>query len=56
VEEAGFVDITVKEYKVPVGDWPEDEGLKTVGHAAMKAYTTDIEGMCPLHPVTACGH
>ncbi|KAK3290477.1 S-adenosyl-L-methionine-dependent methyltransferase [Chaetomium fimeti] len=31
MEEAGFVDIVVKDYMCPIGDWPEDRKQKEIG-------------------------
>jgi Methylase involved in ubiquinone/menaquinone biosynthesis len=52
MEAAGFVDIQVKDIKIPFGPWPEDAHEKELGLLA-KAYTlADLEGMLhsPLLP------
>lgn len=44
MEEAGFTDISVKEYQVPSGDWPKDPAQKELGLFARQALVADIEG------------
>ncbi|KAL2258673.1 hypothetical protein VTK26DRAFT_7948 [Humicola hyalothermophila] len=44
MEEAGFTDITVKEFQVPSGDWPKDPHQKEIGTFARLALDSDIEG------------
>ncbi|KAF4460149.1 demethylmenaquinone methyltransferase [Fusarium albosuccineum] len=44
MHEAGFVDIQVKNIKVPIGGWPKDETLKEAGRFAQLALERDLEG------------
>ncbi|KAL2132739.1 hypothetical protein VTI74DRAFT_3422 [Chaetomium olivicolor] len=44
MEEAGFVDIVVKDYTTPFGDWPQDKRLKQIGMWAKAALLSDLEG------------
>lgn len=44
MEEAGFVDITVKDLKIPLGAWPEDKKLAEIGLWWKMAVESDIEG------------
>ncbi|WKT54415.1 hypothetical protein QSH57_004999 [Fusarium oxysporum f. sp. vasinfectum] len=41
---AGFKDITVYEYEIPIGPWPELEEGKTLGKFALAILTLDIVG------------
>ncbi|KAJ4243683.1 hypothetical protein NW757_011110 [Fusarium falciforme] len=44
MEAAGFVDVKVSSRKCPIGDWPEDKRLKTVGSCLRLATEQDAEG------------
>ncbi|OLN92291.1 Phosphoethanolamine N-methyltransferase 3-like protein 1 [Colletotrichum chlorophyti] len=44
LEEAGFVDIVEKNYKLPVGGWPADPMLAEVGRYVQLTMENDIEG------------
>ncbi|OIW32793.1 methyltransferase type 11 [Coniochaeta ligniaria NRRL 30616] len=44
MEEAGFVDITVWEHKCPIGSWPADPRLKTLGQFSRLVLESDAEG------------
>ena len=44
MEEAGFVDVVVKDLHVPVGDWPKDPHQKELGTFAQVSLLSDIEG------------
>ena len=44
MEEAGFVDITVRDYKIPFGTWPEDKKAAEIGLWMKIALETDLEG------------
>ncbi|KAI2618928.1 S-adenosyl-L-methionine-dependent methyltransferase [Hypoxylon sp. NC1633] len=44
IEEAGFVDITVKDIKVPMGAWPANPKLKEIGQWAQYTLEQDLEG------------
>lgn len=44
MEEAGFVDLTVKDIKVPMGPWPADPKLKEIGQWAQYTLEQDLEG------------
>ncbi|OTB14301.1 hypothetical protein K445DRAFT_319112 [Daldinia sp. EC12] len=44
IEAAGFVDLTVKDIKVPMGSWPADPKLKEIGQWAQYTLEQDLEG------------
>ncbi|KAI5861052.1 S-adenosyl-L-methionine-dependent methyltransferase [Durotheca rogersii] len=43
-EEAGFEDITIRDYKFPVGGWPQDRRLAEVGQYVQLTMLNDVEG------------
>jgi len=45
MEAAGYVDIQVKDIKIPFGAWPEDAHEKELGLLARAYALTDLEGM-----------
>ncbi|EAA30121.3 S-adenosyl-L-methionine-dependent methyltransferase [Neurospora crassa] len=44
MEEAGFVDIAVKDIKIPLGAWPEDKKLAEIGLWWKMSLESDLEG------------
>jgi len=42
--EAGFVDVVVTDYKMPIGRWPGERRLKMMGGLAKWAALQDLEG------------
>ncbi|KAH6857036.1 S-adenosyl-L-methionine-dependent methyltransferase [Chaetomium sp. MPI-CAGE-AT-0009] len=44
MEEAGFVDIVVKDYMCPIGDWPQDKKQKEIGMFSKLVLETDLAG------------
>ncbi|KAI1462009.1 S-adenosyl-L-methionine-dependent methyltransferase [Annulohypoxylon moriforme] len=44
LEEAGFINITVKDMKVPIGVWPADPKLKELGQWFQCILEQDLEG------------
>ncbi|KAI0018998.1 S-adenosyl-L-methionine-dependent methyltransferase [Xylariomycetidae sp. FL0641] len=44
MEQAGFEEITVKEFKLPVGGWPADPKLSEVGQYVQLTLLNDVEG------------
>jgi len=44
--EAGFVDVVVTDYKMPIGTWPAERRLKMMGGFAKWAALQDLEGYC----------
>lgn len=54
LEEAGFVNIQKKVFKVPVGIWPLDKTLRLVG-LYMKTVTGDLLGAVGAKPLQALG-
>ncbi|KAH6999419.1 S-adenosyl-L-methionine-dependent methyltransferase [Ilyonectria destructans] len=44
MEEAGFVGIEERDFKVPIGAWPKDQKLKEIGKYAQATLEQDIEG------------
>ncbi len=45
MKEAGFVNVTVKEFKWPMTPWMEEERLKEAGAFAMLSMLEDLEGL-----------
>lgn len=45
IQEAGFVDVVEKKYKLPVGGWPKDAKLKEIGRWNLLFLTEGLEGM-----------
>jgi hypothetical protein len=45
IEEAGFVDVIEKKYKMPVGGWMNDKKWKEIGRWNLLYLTTGLEGM-----------
>ncbi|OHF01712.1 methyltransferase [Colletotrichum orchidophilum] len=54
MRDAGFVNVQVKSYKVPVGRWPLDKRLRLVGHY-MRSVTEDFLGAAASKPLAALG-
>ncbi|KAK3946697.1 S-adenosyl-L-methionine-dependent methyltransferase [Pseudoneurospora amorphoporcata] len=46
MKEAGFVNVTKKDYPIPVSPWPKDEKRKELGQFFYLVYTQDLEGLC----------
>lgn len=44
--KAGFVDVTVRTFKLPVGPWAKDRHLKTVGKYLRLAWEESLEMWC----------
>jgi len=44
MEEAGFVDIVVTDFKCPIGSWPKDPVQKELGTFAKYTLDSDLEG------------
>ncbi|KAF8243752.1 S-adenosyl-L-methionine-dependent methyltransferase [Wilcoxina mikolae CBS 423.85] len=57
LEKAGFVDVMVKNIKEPLGPWPKDKRLKTIGAMCLLNGETGIEafGLAPLTRVLGFG-
>ena len=51
LEDAGFVDVTVIDFKWPVNMWPRDKGLKTIGMWS-KQNTLDALEALAMAPLT----
>lgn len=45
MQEAGFINVTVKEWKFPIGPWPKDKRYKEAGSYAMLSMMEDISGI-----------
>ncbi|OTA97732.1 hypothetical protein M434DRAFT_391659 [Hypoxylon sp. CO27-5] len=43
-EEAGFVDITEVNYKLPIGGWPLDPKMSEIGNLTLLTMINDLEG------------
>lgn len=52
MEEAGFVDIVVQDFKCPIGSWPKDPTQKELGTFAKYTLDSDLEGT--FLPSTRC--
>ncbi|KFA51585.1 hypothetical protein S40293_03925 [Stachybotrys chartarum IBT 40293] len=44
MEEAGFVDVQVWNFKAPIGSWPKDPRLSQIGQFSQAAMDQDLEG------------
>ncbi|EEH22097.2 hypothetical protein PABG_04308 [Paracoccidioides brasiliensis Pb03] len=44
MEKAGFLDVTERIFKMPLGSWPKDKGLKEVGRFYFLECTQGLEG------------
>jgi len=44
IEEAGFVDVQVRDIKMPLGGWPQDPKSKQIGQFSRLAFELDMEG------------
>lgn len=49
IKAAGFVNLQVKEFKMPMSGWPEDPMQKQVGLCGYAAVVSDIEGAIQFH-------
>ena len=45
MEEAGFVNVVVREFKLPIGQWPKDEKLRECGAFQLVAMLEGIQGL-----------
>jgi hypothetical protein len=54
MEEAGFVNIQKKVFKVPVGTWPADKTMRLIGHF-MRLVTGDLLGAAGGKPFQSLG-
>ncbi|KAK3946819.1 S-adenosyl-L-methionine-dependent methyltransferase [Pseudoneurospora amorphoporcata] len=46
MKAAGFVNLTKKDYLIPVSPWPKDEKMKEIGLYFRMTWLSDIEGIC----------
>ena len=44
IENAGFVDVHEKKYKIPLGSWPKNRLLKEAGHLQYAHWNAALEG------------
>jgi len=51
LKDAGFVNVEERIIKIPIGPWPKDKKLKTVGHYACASLVDGLEGLS-LGPLT----
>jgi hypothetical protein len=42
-EKVGFVNVKIKEYKIPIGAWPKDKNLKLLGTYQRAILTDGLE-------------
>ncbi|CCE35190.1 uncharacterized protein CPUR_02121 [Claviceps purpurea 20.1] len=47
-DEAGFIDKTMRRYKIPIGPWAKDRKLADVGRIAGVALENDLEGITQM--------
>lgn len=45
-EEAGFVDIHERIFKIPLNGWPKDEKLKEIGKIWLSNFQSGLSGFC----------
>ncbi|KAK3948125.1 S-adenosyl-L-methionine-dependent methyltransferase [Pseudoneurospora amorphoporcata] len=45
IKEAGFVNVQVKDIKLPISPWPKDPKMKEIGLYTYATMTTDVEGL-----------
>jgi hypothetical protein len=45
MKDAGFVDVTIKHFKLPTGPWPNVEQLRQSGLAILAATLDGVQGM-----------
>lgn len=45
LEKVGFVDVTVREFKLPIGPWPKQKRLRDAGLLQLSAMLEGIEGL-----------
>lgn len=45
MEDAGFENVTVREFKIPVGSWPADQKMKEMGNFQLVAMLEGIHGL-----------
>ena len=45
MEKAGFVNITIQRFKLPIGMWPADQNLREVGGVQLVAMLEGIQGL-----------
>lgn len=43
--EAGFVDVTIRNFKLPIGPWPADDKLRETGQYALLAMLEGLFGI-----------
>jgi ubiquinone/menaquinone biosynthesis C-methylase UbiE len=55
MQEAGFEDVTIKPFRVPIGQWPADPVLKQAGRLQLLAMLEGIESLS-LAVFTRCLH
>ena len=41
--KAGFIDVTERSFKIPIGPWPKDQGLKTLGRYNRLMFEESLE-------------
>jgi len=45
LERVGFVDVTVREFKLPIGPWPKQKRLRDAGLLQLSAMLDSLEGL-----------
>ena len=55
IEEAGFVDVRVKQYKWPIGEWPMDRKLKDIGRWNLRFWVEGLESFTLRLLTQYCG-
>ncbi|KAI9867660.1 MAG: hypothetical protein M1813_008460 [Trichoglossum hirsutum] len=45
LQEAGFIDISAREFKLPIGPWPKDPKLREAGEASLVALLDGLYGL-----------
>ena len=55
IEEAGFVDVKVKQFKWPIGEWPMDRKLKDIGRWNLRFWVEGLESFTLRLLTQYCG-
>lgn len=45
MESAGFTNIAVREFKIPIGPWPEDRKMRNIGAYQLVAMLEGLEAL-----------
>ncbi len=55
IEEAGFINVHEKNYKMPIGPWPKHPVYRDAGRVTLEVWKKGMEGMSPqIEDASAC--